>query len=69
MTQMINDYKSKLQSKLTASLVHERNGLTEHLRSLVDLKSQSLQIKKSLTDLVDSELKIIHENESEYHKL
>lgn len=66
---MINDYKEKLQGKLTHCMVKERNSLNEHAKAISDLKIQTTQIRDTLNDIVDSELKIIHENEHEYHRL
>lgn len=36
---MINEYKENLQSKLTAGLVSERNGINEHIKAIHDLKT------------------------------
>ena len=47
----------------------ERNILNEHAKALQDLKNQTFSIRENLSDVVDSELKVIHENEQEYHRL
>lgn len=56
-------------SKLTSSMVKERQTLNEHYHAICDIKRQTLSIKDTLNEVVDSELKIIHENEQEYHRL
>jgi hypothetical protein len=43
--------------------------LNDHLKSIEDRRSEALSIRDSLSDLVDTELKVIHENEKEYHRL
>jgi hypothetical protein len=50
-------------------MVIERNLLNEHHKAILDRKKDALTIKSSLTDVVDTELKIINENEQEYHRL
>jgi hypothetical protein len=66
---MINEYRETLQSRLTNSMVNERNLLNEHSKAIMDRKKEALGIKDSLLDVVDSELKIINKNEQEYHRL
>ncbi len=66
---MITEYREKLQAKLTEGLVKERTTLNEHQKAITDLKSQAQSIRDSLNDAVDTELKIINENEVEYHRL
>jgi len=43
--------------------------LNEHQAAINDRKKEALLIRKTLNDDVDSELKIIHDNEQEYHRL
>jgi hypothetical protein len=69
MINMINEYRDKLQQRLTNSFVNERNLLNEHSKAIIDRKKEALGIKDSLLDVVDSELKIISKNEQEYHRL
>lgn len=69
MINMINEYRETLQSRLTNSMVNERNLLNEHSKAIMDRKKEALGIKDSLLDVVDSELKIINKNEQEYHRL
>lgn len=47
----------------------ERNILNEHSKAISDLKNQTFSIRENLSDVVDSGLKVIHENEQEYHRL
>ena len=66
---MIQDYKTQLQAQLTASLVSQRATLTEHLKAIEDRRREAQSIREALAESVDGELKIIHENEHEYHRL
>lgn len=50
-------------------MVKERDTLNEHSRAIADLKRHTLSIKDTLSSVVDAELKIIHDNEQEYHRL
>lgn len=69
LTKMIKDYKEKIQERLTMSLVRERNNLNEHLRAISDRKNEASSIFDSLNNAVDQEIKVIHDNEQEYHRL
>lgn len=41
-------------------MVNERNLLNEHSMAILDRKKEALTIRDSLSDVVDSELKIIN---------
>lgn len=66
---MIQDYKTKLQSQLTATMVSQKISLTEHLKAIHDRRRETNSIRDALADTVEGELKIIQENEQEYHRL
>jgi hypothetical protein len=69
MIRMIQDYKTKLQSQLSESMVSQRTTLTEHIKAINDRRKEAESIRGALTDSVEVELKIIHDNENEYHRL
>ena len=69
MCRMIHDYKAQLQAQLTASLVSQRTTLAENLKAIEDRRREAQSIREALAESVDGELKIIHENEHEYHRL
>lgn len=66
---MIQEYKTKLQSDLTAAMIGQRTTLQEHLKSIEDRRRDAKSIRDALNDQVDTELKIIQDNEQEYHRL
>ena len=66
---MIQEYKAKLQSDLTAAMIGQRTTLQEHLKSIEDRRREAKSIRDGLNDQVDTELKIIQDNEQEYHRL
>ena len=69
MIRMIQEYKAKLQSDLTAAMIGQRTTLQEHLKSIEDRRREAKSIRDGLNDQVDTELKIIQDNEQEYHRL
>lgn len=69
MIRMIQEYKKKLQSQLSESMVSQRTTLTEHIKAINDRRKEAESIRGALTDSVEVELKIIHDNENEYHRL
>jgi hypothetical protein len=50
-------------------MVGQRTKLQEHMKAIVDRRREAKLIREALGDQVESELKIIHENEQEYHRL
>ena len=68
LTQMINEYKEKLQAKLSENMVKERNQVNLHLREIRDKKVEVLEIREGIIE-VDEEIKRIKDNEGEYLRL
>ena len=69
MSRMLQEYKTKQQAQLSESMVSQRTTLTEHFKAIHDRRKEAESIRGALTDSVDGELKIIHDNENEYHRL
>lgn len=65
---MINEYKEKLQKRLTEGMVRERNQVTLHIKDIHEKKREVTDIRQGIEE-VDEELGKIKENEGEYLRL
>lgn len=64
---MITDYKERLQSKLTESLIKQRNMLNMHIKEIESKKTDVTDILENVNE-VEQELEEIKENEQAFLK-
>jgi hypothetical protein len=50
-------------------MVSQKINLSEHLKAIHDRRRETNSIRDALAENVEGELKIIQENEQEYHRL
>lgn len=50
-------------------MVSQRMTLTEHIKAISDRRTEAESIRGALKDSVEVELKVIQDNETEYHRL
>ena len=64
---MINDYKEKLQNKLTDNMVQQRNMINSHSKEIEHQKCEVVDILENVSD-VEGQLESIKENEQTFLK-
>ena len=65
--QMINEYKEKLQKKLTESMVKERGLINKHYKEIEEKRDQVKDILESVGE-VNHDLEEVKENEQAFMK-